>query len=63
MFPFLVAAFKSRQGSAYRDAVQTENFRVSLIHDVAFAELSGALKVRTHDWSFPTIFSFRPMLE
>ncbi|OQV14754.1 Glycerol-3-phosphate dehydrogenase [NAD(+)], cytoplasmic [Hypsibius exemplaris] len=37
-------AFRNRKGSAYRDAIQTENFRVSLINDVAFAELSGALK-------------------
>jgi len=38
-------AFRDKtKGTYYKDAIQTENFRVSLIQDVSFAELSGALK-------------------
>ncbi|XP_055337972.1 glycerol-3-phosphate dehydrogenase 1-like protein [Paramacrobiotus metropolitanus] len=38
-------AFKNvEHGRLFRDAIQTENFRVTVVNDVANAELSGALK-------------------
>ena len=35
-----------KHGEKYKEAIQTDNFRVSLVDDVKWAELCGALKVR-----------------